>query len=169
MTTRAHTLEDLPPALSAKIQIDLSDHWIWVGNYNSDGFPLIGSKMAHSAIYRHLYPESNHLDGRILRNCGNKNCVNPAHMRFPQADNGGLEARYSRRGRPTNPFVVGSTKRIRVTGGKPAWVKVVDDGAEENVQKVQSVEDVENIRTNSAGLVKVLLRIAVALEEMNKK
>ena len=173
MTTPAKTydLSDLPPALSAKIQRDMSDHWIWIGNYNSDGFPLLGSKMAHSVIYRHLCPESNHLDGRILRTCGNKNCVNPAHMRFPQADNGGLEARYSRqRGRPTGPFVVGSTKKIRVTGGKFAWVKVVDGGEDETgnmpVQKVQSVEiDTQN----NLGLVKVLLRIAVALEEMNKK
>ena len=170
MTTPAkiYDLSDLPPAIANKIQKDLSDHWIWVGNYNSDGFPLLGSKMAHSAIYRHLYPESNHLDGRILRTCGNKNCVNPAHMRFPQADNGGLEARYSRqKGRPSDPFVVGSTKKIRVTGGNPAWawVKVVDGDAEEGVEKVQSVE---TDTPNNPNLVKVLQRIAVALEEANK-
>ena len=166
MTTPAKTydLSDLPPAIANKIQKDLSDHWIWVGNYNSDGLPLIGSKMAHSTIYRHLYPESNHLDGRILRTCGNKNCVNPAHMRFPQADNGGFEARYSRqRGRPTDPFVVGSTKRIRVTGGKFAFVNVVDGGEDEEVQKVQSVQ---NVFDNNSDLVKVLQRIAESLERM---
>lgn len=167
--TKSPTLDDLPPALSAKIQIDMSDHWIWIGNYNSDGFPLLGSKMAHSVIYRHLYPESNHLDGRILRTCGNKNCVNPAHMRFPQADNGGLEARYSRqRGRPANPFVAGSTKKIRVTGGKFAWVKVVDGGGEDETgnMPVQKIQSVQNTRPNSDDLVKVLQRIAEVLERI---
>jgi hypothetical protein len=166
VTTPAKTydLSDLPPAIANKIQKDLYDHWVWVGNYNSDGLPLIGSKMAHSTIYRHLYPESNHLDGRILRTCGNKNCVNPAHMRFPQADNGGLEARYSRqRGRPTDPFVVGSTKRIRVTGGKFAFVNVVDGDAEGGVEKVQGNQ---NPHDNNSDLVKVLQRIAEALERM---
>jgi hypothetical protein len=85
-------------------------------------------------------------------------------MRFPQADNGGLEVRYSRqRGRPTDPFVVGSTKRIRVTGGKFAFVNVVDGGEDEEVQKVQSVQ---NVSDNNSDLVKVLQRIAEALERM---
>jgi len=166
-STHTPTPEDLPRALSAKIQIDMSDHWIWIGNYNSDGFPLLGSKMAHSAIYRHLYPESNHLDGRILRTCGNKNCVNPAHMRFPQADNGGLEARYSRKQSSIrSPFVVGSTKRIRVTGGKSVFVNVVDGGEDEEVEKVQ---DVQNVPNNNSDLVKVLQRIAEVLERMEAK
>jgi hypothetical protein len=87
-------------------------------------------------------------------------------MRFPQADNGGFEARYSRqRGRPTDPFVVGSTKRIRVTGGKFAFVNVVDGGEDEEVQKVQSVENAPN----NSDLVKVLQRIAEALERMEVK
>ena len=155
--SKTHEITDLPPAIANKIQKDLSDHWIWVGNYNSDGLPLIGSKMAHSTIYRHLYPESNHLDGRILRTCGNKNCVNPAHMRFPQADNGGLE--FSRKQSSLrSPFVVGSTKRIRVTGGKFAFVNVVDGGEDEETKPHQ--ED---------PLVKVLQRIAEVLERIEVK
>jgi len=157
--SKTYETTDLPPAISLRIEIDVSGHWVWTGNYHPDGLPLIGSKMAHSTIYRYLNPEIAHLDGRILRTCGNKNCVNPAHMRFPQQDNGGLEARNTRAkdGRST-------VKRVRVTGGKFPWVKVGVE--EEGVQKVQSVEiDTQN----NLGLVKVLLRIAVALEEMNKK
>lgn len=135
-----YRLEYLPPAIAQKIEIDVSGHWIWTGNYHPDGLPLIGSKMAHSTIYRYLNPEIAHLGGRILRTCGNKNCVNPAHMRFPQQDNGGLEAR--------------NTRAKDGRGG---------------VQKVQNLH-AEVISTgNSSDLVKVLQRIAEALEEGNRK
>jgi hypothetical protein len=135
--SKTHEITDLPPAIARKIEVDALGHWIWTGNYHPDGLPLIGSKMAHSTIYRYLNPEIAHLDGRILRTCGGKNCVNPAHMRFPQQDNGGLEARNTRAkdGRST----------IKAMG----------------VQKVQSVEkDAPNI----SDLVKVLQRIAEVLE-----
>jgi len=93
---KTHAITDLPPAIANKIEIDALDHWVWGGNYHPDGLPLIGSKMAHSTIYRYLNPEIAKRDGRILRTCGAKTCVNPAHMRFPQQDNGGLEARATR-------------------------------------------------------------------------
>ena len=137
--SKTHEITNLPPAIAQKIEVDALGHWIWTGNYHPDGLPLIGSKMAHSTIYRYLNPDIDHLDGRILRTCGNKNCVNPAHMRFPQADNGGIEARNTRAkdGRST----------IKAMG----------------VQKVQSVE---KDAPNNSDLVKVLQRIAEALERM---
>ena len=154
-----YRLENLPPAIAQKIEIDVSGHWVWTGNYHPDGLPLIGSKMAHSTIYRYLNPEIADHDGRILRTCGAKTCVNPAHMRFPQEENGGLEARNTRAkdGR-------GTLKRVRVTGSKFPWVRV-----EGGVQKVQNLH-AEVISTgNSSDLVKVLQRIAVSLEELVKK
>ena len=136
-----YRLEDLPPAIASKIGIDALDHWVWTGNYHPDGLPLIGSKMAHSTIYRYLNPEIADRDGRILRTCGAKTCVNPAHMRFPQEENGGLEARNTR----------------------------AKDGRGRGVQKVQNLH-AEIISTgNSSDLVKVLQRIAEALEEGNRK
>jgi hypothetical protein len=140
--TKTYNPSDLPPAIAQKIGIDALDHWVWTGNYHPDGLPLIGSKMAHSTIYRYLNPEIADRDGRILRTCGAKTCVNPAHMRFPQEENGGLEARNTRAkdGRST----------IKAVG----------------VQKVQSVE---TDTQNSSDLVKVLQRIAEALEEGNRK
>jgi hypothetical protein len=124
-TTRPHAPSDLPFYIAEKIDVDTAGHWIWQGAYHPDGLPLIGSKMAHSAIYKHLTPLPKHA-GRIFRTCGLKKCVNPAHMRCPTVENGGLSGR---------------------------------------VQKVQSVE---MDTPNNPDLVKVLQRIAVALEEANK-
>jgi len=79
---------DLPHAIANNILIDALDHWVWGGNYHPDGLPLIGSKMAHSAIYKYLTPDLPKNAGRIFRTCGLKSCVNPAHMRCPSVDNG---------------------------------------------------------------------------------
>lgn len=147
--SKTYETTDLPPAIASKIGIDALDHWVWTGNYHPDGLPLIGSKMAHSTIYRYLNPEIADRDGRILRTCGAKTCVNPAHMRFPQEENGGLEARNTRAKDGRGIF-----KRLPKAGG---------------VQKVQNLH-AEVISTgNSSDLVKVLQRIAEALEEGNRK
>jgi len=79
---------DLPLDIANKITIDTAGHWVWGGNYHPDGLPLIGSKMAHSAIYKYLTPNLPKNAGRIFRTCGSKSCVNPAHMRCPSVENG---------------------------------------------------------------------------------
>ena len=84
---------DLPPAIAKNILIDALDHWVWGGSYHPDGLPLIGSKMAHSTIYKYLTPNLPKTAGRIFRTCGSKSCVNPAHMRCPTMENGGLSGR----------------------------------------------------------------------------
>ena len=90
--TRPHAPSDLPFYIADKIDVDTAGHWIWAGNYHPDGLPLIGSKMAHSAIYKHLTQLPKNA-GRIFRTCGVKSCVNPAHMRCPTVENGGLSGR----------------------------------------------------------------------------
>ena len=90
--TRPHAPSDLPFYIAEKIDVNTAGHWIWEGNYHPDGLPLIGSKMAHSAIYKYLTPLPKHA-GRIFRTCGVKRCVNPAHMRCPTVENGGLSGR----------------------------------------------------------------------------
>ena len=159
--SKTHEITDLPPAIAQKIEVDALGHWIWTGNYHPDGQPLIGSKMAHSTIYRYLNPDIDHLDGRILRTCKAIPCVNPAHMRFPQADNGGIEARNTRAKTRDGKGVL---KRVRVTGGKFPWVRVVE--VEEGVEKVESVE---KDAPNNSDLVKVLQRIAEVLERIEVK
>ena len=86
--TRPHRPSDLPHAILKNITIDPDGHWVWGGNYHPDGLPLIGSKMAHSAIYKYLTPDLPKNAGRIFRTCGSKSCVNPAHMRCPSVENG---------------------------------------------------------------------------------
>ena len=125
-TQTTYNPSDLPPALALRIDIDTEGHWIWSGNYHPDGLPLIGSKMAHSAIYKYLTPDLPKNAGRIFRTCGLKSCVNPAHMRCPSVDNG-------------------------ILGRLP---------------KVEKVEGVEKDAPNNSDLVKVLQRIAEALERM---
>ena len=94
-TPKTYDLSDLPTAIAKNIGIDpTTGHWIWTGNYHPDGLPLIGSVMAHSAIYRLLNPELADHTGRIFRTCGEKKCVNPAHMRFPQVENGGVGRKF---------------------------------------------------------------------------
>lgn len=157
-TPQAHNAYDLPPNVSKYIDVQTGenrwdDHWIWTGTYHPDGLPLIGSKMAHSTIYRYLNPEIANLDGRILRQCGEKKCVNPAHMRYPMRE-GPLKLS------KLDPAV------RKAWLSRPSGSSVTLAQLEGGVQKVQSVEiDTQN----NLGLVKVLLRIAVALEEMNKK
>jgi len=92
--TKTYDLADLPNKIRDSIEWrDPDSHWIWEGNYHPDGLPLIGSRMAHSTIYRHLNPELPSHAGRIFRTCGEKKCVNPAHMRCPTVENGGLSGR----------------------------------------------------------------------------
>jgi len=117
---------DLPPAIALRIDVDTAGHWIWSGSYHPDGLPLIGSKMAHSTIYKYLTPNLPKTAGRIFRTCGVRSCVNPAHMRCPTMENGGF-------------------------GRAP---------------KVEKVESVETDTQNNSDLVKVLQRIAEALERM---
>ena len=118
---------DLPPAISLRIDVDTAGHWIWSGSYHPDGLPLIGSKMAHSTIYKYLTPTLPKTAGRIFRTCGVRSCVNPAHMRCPTMENGGLSGR---------------------------------------APKVEKVQSVETDTQNNSDLVKVLQRIAEALERM---
>jgi hypothetical protein len=92
-TPTIYNLLNLPPAIALRIDVDTAGHWIWSGSYHPDGLPLIGSKMAHSTIYKHLNPTLPKTAGRIFRTCGVKSCVNPAHMRCPTMDNGGLSGR----------------------------------------------------------------------------
>jgi len=120
---------DLPLDIDNKITIDPAGHWVWGGNYHPDGLPLIGSKMAHSTIYKYLTPNLPKTAGRIFRTCGVRSCVNPAHMRCPSVENG-------------------------ILGRLP---------------KVQKVQSVETDTQNNSDLVKVLQRIAEALEEANRK
>jgi hypothetical protein len=87
-TPTTYNPSDLPPAIAKNIMVDALDHWVWGGNYHPDGLPLIGSKMAHSAIYKYLTPNLPKTAGRIFRTCGVKSCVNPAHMRCPSVENG---------------------------------------------------------------------------------
>jgi len=87
-TPTTYNLLNLPPAIALSIDVDTAGHWIWSGSYHPDGLPLIGSKMAHSAIYKYLTPDLPKNAGRIFRTCGVKSCVNPAHMRCPSVDNG---------------------------------------------------------------------------------
>jgi len=117
---------DLPPAIAKNIMVDALDHWVWGGSYHPDGLPLIGSKMAHSTIYKYLTPNLPKTAGRIFRTCGSKSCVNPAHMRCPTMENGGLSGR------------------------------------------VEKVYESLNPAPNSSDLVKVLQRIAEALERMEE-
>ena len=92
-TPTTYNLLNLPPAIALRIDVDTAGHWIWSGSYHPDGLPLIGSKMAHSTIYKHLTPHLPKTAGRIFRTCGVKSCVNPAHMRCPTMENGGLSGR----------------------------------------------------------------------------
>ena len=87
-TPTTYNLLNLPPAIALRIDVDTAGHWIWSGSYHPDGLPLIGSKMAHSTIYKHLTPNLPKTAGRIFRTCGVKSCVNPAHMRCPSVENG---------------------------------------------------------------------------------
>jgi len=92
-TPTTYNLLNLPPAIALRIDVDTGGHWIWSGSYHPDGLPLIGSKMAHSTIYKHLTPNLPKTAGRIFRTCGVRSCVNPAHMRCPTMENGGLSGR----------------------------------------------------------------------------
>ena len=126
-TPTTYNLLNLPPAIALRIDVDTAGHWIWSGSYHPDGLPLIGSKMAHSTIYKYLTPNLPKTAGRIFRTCGVRSCVNPAHMRCPTMENGGLSGR---------------------------------------APKVQKVQSVETDTQNNSDLVKVLQRIAEALERM---
>ena len=127
-TPTTYNPSDLPLDIANKITIDTAGHWIWSGNYHPDGLPLIGSKMAHSAIYKYLTPDLPKNAGRIFRTCGSKSCVNPDHMRCPSVENG-------------------------ILGRLP---------------KAES-DAVISTGENNGELVKVLQRIAEALEEANRK
>ena len=149
--TTTHDINDLPPNVSKYITVQTGenkwgDHWIWTGTYHPDGLPLIGSKMAHSTIYRYLNPEIAKLDGRILRQCGEKKCVNPAHMRYPMRE-GPLKLS------KLDPAV------------RKAWLGR-PSGSSVTIAQIE--EEVKARDENAPDLVKVLQRIAVALEEANK-
>ena len=158
-TSNVRNVNDLPPNVSKYIDVQTGgnkweDHWIWTGTYHPDGLPLIGSKMAHSTIYRYLNPEIAKLDGRILRQCGEKKCVNPAHMRYPMHE-GPLKLS------KLDPAV------RKAWLGRPSGSRVTIPQIEREVEQMRGA--VISTGENSGELVKVLQRIAVALEEMNKK
>lgn len=148
-TAKTHTVTDLPPNVSKYIDVQekdasspkWSDHWIWTGVYHSDGMPLIGSKTAHSVIYRYLNPEIAKLDGRILRQCGDKRCVNPAHMRYPMHE-GPLKLS------KLDPAV------------RKAWLGR-PSGSSVTIAQIEKEHE-----ESTPALVKVLQRIAEALERM---
>ena len=146
--TTTHTVNDLPPNVSKYITVQTGtgkwdDHWIWTGTYHPDGLPLIGSKMAHSTIYRYLNPEIAKLDGRILRQCGEKKCVNPAHMRYPMRE-GPLKLS------KLDPAV------------RKAWLGR-PSGSSTTIAQIEKEHE-----ESTPDLVKVLQRIAVALERANE-
>ena len=155
-TPKTYDVNDLPLGIANNIAVDALDHWVWGGSYHPDGLPLIGSKMAHSAIYRHLNPEISDKPGRIFRTCGSKTCVNPAHMRYPQRD-GALALS------KLKPAVRDAWLN-RPSGSRTSIAQI-----EKEVGGVEKVEVVEKDAPNNADLVKVLQRIAEALEEANRK
>lgn len=153
--TTTHTVTDLPPNVSKYIDVQTGenkwgDHWIWTGTYHPDGLPLIGSKMAHSTIYRYLNPEIAKLDGRILRQCGEKKCVNPAHMRYPMRE-GPLKLS------KLDPAV------RKAWLGRPMGVRTSITEIEARVKEEREHEE------STPDLVKVLQRIAEVLERIEVK
>lgn len=80
-------LKPLPEGIERNIKRNVDGgHWIWLGAYHPDGQPLIGNRMAHSAVYRLSIEGGDVMSGRIFRTCGDRRCVNPLHMNHPRSD-----------------------------------------------------------------------------------